>query len=112
LAKRKQPKPAPAVPVHKEPAAPTPTRLRGTPPRTAAVAVPSDRKFTFLEYLILNAIFDAFCLAQLVLVRLFLKETRGLYYFFALLMIGFLLVSIFDYFYDRLAPRDEPVAQP
>lgn len=69
-----------------------------------------DRLFSVREYLLLNVIFDAFCVLQLVLVRLFLRETRGLYFFFGLIMIGFLLVSIFDYFYDRMSVRTADTA--
>jgi hypothetical protein len=59
------------------------------------------RLFTVREYLFLNLLFDAFCIAQLVLARALIRETRGLYFFFGLLMVGFLVVSIFDYVYDR-----------
>lgn len=106
MAKRKQPKAAAVQPAAKEPASPAAV----VPPAEAAVQTQGapDRLFSIGEYVLLNAVFDAFCLLQLLLVRVFLKETRGLYFFFALLMIGFLLVSVFDYLYDRFGPADEP----
>jgi len=67
---------------------------------TPAAEIPS-RRFSFREYLLLNVIFDAFCLVQLVLVAVILRESRGLYFFFGLLMVGFALVSVFDGLYDR-----------
>lgn len=66
------------------------------------------RPFSAKEYLLLNALFDAFCLFQLLVVRMVLHETRGLYYFFGLLMVGFGLVSVFDFVCDRfLSSRQE-----
>ena len=61
-------------------------------------------KLTLKGYVILNVLFDAFCVFQLLFIRFTLHETRGLYFFFGLLMIGFLVVSIYDYVYDRLVP--------
>lgn len=58
------------------------------------------------DYVLLNVLFDAFCLVQLVLARLILRETRGLYFFFAVLILGFLLVSVFDYLYERSASQE------
>ena len=107
MTKRKQPKPAAAAPAAKRPKPAVETAVEASAP---VVELAPERRFSIREYVLLNVIFDAFCLLQLLLVRVFLSETRGLYFFFALLMIGFLLVSVFDYFYDRMAPGDEPVA--
>lgn len=57
----------------------------------------------------MNLLFDAFCILQLVIVKVVIRETRGLYFFFGLLMLGFLVVSIFDYVYDRYIDKPEPV---
>lgn len=65
----------------------------------------TDVPLSFRDYILLNVIFDVFCLVQLVLARLFIRETRGLYFFFAMLMIGFFLVSMFDYLYEHLQAR-------
>lgn len=59
------------------------------------------------DYLLLNVLFDAFCIAALVVVRITVHETRGLYFFFGLLMFGFFAVSVFDYLYDRHASRPD-----
>lgn len=67
--------------------------------------------FSLKQYLLMNAIFDAFCIAQLIIVKVVIRETRGLYFFFALLMLGFLAVSIFDYVYDRYIDKPEPAAE-
>ncbi|MBX7245731.1 MAG: hypothetical protein K1X53_09530 [Candidatus Sumerlaeaceae bacterium] len=68
-------------------------------------AAAHSRLFSVKEYVILNLVWDAFCILMLVLVAVVLKETRGLIFFFALLMAGFLFVSIFDYAYDRVVAR-------
>lgn len=62
---------------------------------------PPAPRFGLGSYVLFNVIFDAFCLLQLLLVRVVLGEQRGLYFFFALLMVAFLIVSIYDYLYDR-----------
>ena len=66
-----------------------------------------DGRVTLKGYVVLNVLFDAFCLLQLLFIRLSLNETRGLYFFFGLLMFGFLVASIYDFAYDRLSPSDE-----
>jgi hypothetical protein len=66
------------------------------------------RLFSVGEYALLNVLFDTFLVIQLILVYVFVHETRGLFFFFGLLMVGFLLVSVFDYFYDRrVSPAGE-----
>ena len=64
-----------------------------------------DQRFSIGAYVLLNVAFDVFCLIQLFLVSFFLAEPRGLVFFFCLLMVGFLVVSAFDYLYDRAATR-------
>jgi hypothetical protein len=64
----------------------------------------ADGKVTLKGYVLLNLMFDAFCILQLLFIRFTLHETRGLYFFFGLLMVGFLVVSVYDYVYDRLVP--------
>ncbi len=81
-------------------------------PAPAAVAAPIDRgtvpsrRCTIKEYIIMNLIFDGFILAQAALVMSFMRETRGLYFFFGLLMVAFFFVSVFDYVYDRFFRDD------
>lgn len=69
----------------------------------------SDGRLGLTGYLLLNVVFDVFCVLQLLFIKTTLRETRGLYFFFGLLMAGFLVVSIYDYLYDRLVPDDDPV---
>jgi hypothetical protein len=84
-------------------------------PPAHAVAVPAEpanpELFSLKQYLLMNVIFDVFCILQLVIVKLVIHETRGLYFFFGLLMLGFLAVSIFDYVYDRYIDKPEPAAE-
>jgi len=54
-------------------------------------------------YLLMNAAFAGFCILQLLFIRFTLNESRGLYFFFGLLIIGFAVVSAYDYIYDRMA---------
>lgn len=78
------------------------------PQQTADQPAAQPHRFTIAQYAVMNALFAAFLVIQLVLVQVFVRETRGLYFFFGLLMAGFLLVSVFDYLYDRyLAPADQ-----
>ncbi len=71
-----------------------------TPTLDPHLAPPSGR-FGIGAYLLFNVIFAAFCVAQLLLVRWQLGEQKGLFFFFALLMAAFFVVSVFDYLYDR-----------
>jgi hypothetical protein len=88
--------------------APTPPAAAGRPSQTPEETPAEPRRFSIAQYAIMNAVFAAFLLIQLVLVQVFVRETRGLYFFFGLLMAGFVLVSVFDYLYDRyLAPSDQ-----
>jgi hypothetical protein len=90
----------------KETQSPAPAAEQREKEETQRESLPKERSVTLKEYLLLNLLFDIFCLVQLVLVRLFLAETRGLYFFFIMLMIGFLIVSIFDYLYEKLQARE------
>ena len=68
---------------------------------TAVVDYRQGHRFGAAFYLVANLVFMAFCALQLVIVKAVIGETQGLYFFFAVLVIGFLLVSLFDYSYDR-----------
>ena len=59
------------------------------------------RRFPVRQYVLINLVFYIFCIVQLLPVQFVLRETRGLYFFFGLLMFGFLVVSVFDFLYDR-----------
>lgn len=88
------------------PKSPSPAAQRqdgaATPDETSAVVdYRQGHRFGAAFYLVANLVFMAFCALQLVLVKAVIGETQGLYFFFAVLVIGFLLVSVFDYSYDR-----------
>ncbi len=57
--------------------------------------------FPLKGYIILNIIFYLFCALQLFIVKKAGGETEGLFFFFGVIAIGFTIVSIFDYLYDR-----------
>lgn len=65
----------------------------------------SDRPISLMTYVILNLIFWAYCAVQLLVLKWLLREIAGLYFFFAILAAAFTIVSIYDYLYDRLAPK-------
>jgi hypothetical protein len=68
-----------------------------------------DERFPLLGYVIINLIFWAYCVVQLLVIKWLLRETTGLYFFFGVLAIGFTLVSIYDYAYDRISlSKQEP----
>lgn len=57
--------------------------------------------FTVKDYLIVNAIFMFFCALQLLFIKIFVKDLAGVLFFFAVLIVGFMIVSVFDYVCDR-----------
>ena len=64
-------------------------------------------KFGFLSYLAVNATFAAFCLLQYVVVRTTMSETKGLVFFFVLLVAAFAAASAFDALHGRDADGDD-----
>ncbi len=73
----------------------------------AITASASNSKLSFRGYFVLNAIFSSFCILQLILVRLLLRDFAGLYFFFIFLMVSFLVVSLFDYFAEKTGLGDQ-----
>lgn len=84
-----------------KPREPRPPRIEPGEDPAAQYAEPAVVKFTVRQYVLMNLLFLAFCVIQLLLARYFIRETRGLYFFFGLLASGFAAVSVFDYLYDR-----------
>ena len=87
----------------------------GPTPQAAALTdfVLEDRPapaFRVKHYLAWIGLVIAFCVVQLLVVRFVLGETQGVYFFFSLLVTGFVLVSVFDYLYDRHI--DPPAREP
>ena len=71
--------------------------------RTSGVALEPVKPFPVGGYLILNAVFWAFCILEIIVVRIWLKDIQGVIFFFILLAIGFSAVSVYDWACDRLA---------
>jgi len=58
--------------------------------------------FPLKGYIILNVVFWVYCVIQLVIVSWLFRDIVGLVFFFVVLGVGFTLVSIYDYTYDRI----------
>lgn len=63
--------------------------------------------FPLKGYLILNIVFWAYCILQLVVMTWLFKDVVGLIFFFIVLGIGFSVVSAYDYIYDRIAYKNK-----
>jgi len=61
-------------------------------------------RFTLSAYILMNVVFDVFCILNLIFIAQTLRENRGLYFFFGILMAGFFIVSVYDFLFDRLVP--------
>lgn len=74
------------------------------------VVLRTSPKLSAGQYVVLNAVFIAFCIVQLLIVKLFIHDTRGMYFFFGLLIAGMALVSVFDFLFDRMnkPPAETP----
>ena len=77
------------------------------------VSVPDDDEereplFPIKGYIFLNLFFWAFCAGEVLLIKWWLKDIRGVVFFFSLLAVGFTVVSIYDCIYDRLTARPAP----
>ncbi len=69
--------------------------------------VEDDEPFSLGDYLVVNVIFLAFLgLIHFTMRRLY-PDTGGLSVFFILTGIGFIIVSIYDFAFDRLSRRGE-----
>ena len=57
-------------------------------------------------YLVLNALLWLVCVAQYVVVKLWIGHIQGITFFFFALAIGFTLICAFDYLFDRIGGED------
>jgi len=71
----------------------------------AAESSQEEPLFPVRGYVILNVVFWAFCIVEILIIRWWLRDIQGVIFFFALLAIGFTLVSIYDALYDRAMAR-------
>src|SRR5690606_22696936 len=70
--------------------------------RTSRKTADSSGRLELRDYVNMNLIFAGFCIVQLVIVRMLLRDFAGLYFFFGFLICAFLIASIFDYFSEKL----------
>ena len=68
-------------------------------------------RLAFKDYLIVNAIFIAFCTLQLLFIKWFVKDLSGVLFFFAVLIIGFVVVSAFDYLFDFFSEKRKKISK-
>lgn len=70
-----------------------------------------DRKESLLKtYFLINGIFSAFCVIQMLIIRAILPSFAGLAFFFFFIIVAFFIVSMLDYLSNRLGiPADEDV---
>ena len=66
-----------------------------------------DKPFSLADYVVVNALFFAFLIVIYIAMRALYPETGGLTVFYVLLAGGFVLVSIYDYVFDRLSRSGE-----
>lgn len=83
-----------------------PTESAALPPPTPAE---DDEPFALRDYVVVNALFLGFLAAIFLLMRLLFADSAGLWFFFLVLGIGFVAVSVYDFLFDRLytPPADE-----
>lgn len=74
---------------------------------SAPSTVKPDDRFKLWEYALVNLIFWAFCMVQYVVVRVVTRETLGLMFFFSSLAIGFSVVSVLSWCFDRFFPEKD-----
>lgn len=64
-------------------------------------------RFSITDYLIVNGLFLGFLVVMYLLVRVLFRDSGGLLFFFVVLGLGFIAVSIYDYLFDRLYHKPE-----
>ncbi|NUP90799.1 MAG: hypothetical protein HUU25_13435 [Candidatus Sumerlaeia bacterium] len=76
-----------------------------SPPPDALPAPPleDDQPFSVADYLVVNALFIGFVLVLYVAMLSLFPDTGGLTFFFAVIIFGFIGVSVYDYLFDRLS---------
>jgi hypothetical protein len=79
------------------------TRTAAAGTAAGSVARGYEAPLDLKDYVLLNALFDGFCVVQLIVVRLLLPDMLGLYFFFGFIMMAFLMVSAFDYMTGRFS---------
>jgi hypothetical protein len=91
MAKQKKMQPPPETERAKTHAAPPPKKSTGR-----------EQPFPLYGYVVLNLMFWAFCGIEILLVKWWLNDIKGVFFFFVLLALGFTAVSVYDFLYDRV----------
>lgn len=70
-----------------------------------------DAPFALRDYVIVNALFLGFLLVVFLLMRGLYPDAGGLGFFFIVLAVGFVAVSVYDFLFDRLyvPPKDDEI---
>lgn len=71
------------------------------------IGTAGERRYGPLDYLIVNVVFIAFCVLQFAVIKAITGEQIGLFFFFGVIVIGFILVSAFMYIFDVVAESSE-----
>jgi hypothetical protein len=69
--------------------------------------IEADGLFPLKGYIILNVIFWLFCILQMGALKWLYRDAMGIIFFFIFLPVGFTLVSIYDYVFDRIASKNK-----
>ncbi len=77
----------------------------------AQLAAVATDKLSMYDYVLMNGIFAAFCIVQFGIVRILLPNSLGLTFFFGFLIVGFAVVSVFDYFAAGAVEQDARTIQ-
>ncbi len=71
-----------------------------------AAASQAELPLKLRHYAIINVAFLVFCIIQLIIVYFTLPDSQGVFFFFALLVFAFFLVSFTEYLFERSNQRD------
>ena len=71
---------------------------------TSSQEGPGEReKLGFLSYLIICGVFAAICGLQILVIRIFSHETKGMAFFFGSLIFVFGIVAVYTWIYDTFS---------
>lgn len=67
-------------------------------------ALTTSSELNFKDYVLMNLLFDGLIIVQALIVKAILPDINGLLFFAVFLMLGFPLVSTFDFLASRALP--------
>jgi len=65
------------------------------------VQPPVARELGLRQYAVIVALFTVFCLAQMLIMRMLMREFAGMGFFFGFLIVAFVVVAVIDYICSR-----------